>query len=318
LISEYSTFLATANVGSELGQYAEGSKWVLEDAIAAAQTFLTANQGSQFLIDAKVADLKAAYTTFLAAVNYTMVYPSSAGETQYPFESGIYYIQVGDYYLTVPKNGANNTYMQLRAYIDNPDGLHNNQVWNVQYNTTYSDLSASDPYALYSIVSDVTTWDADGNWHLDEVGRMKTGGTTVAQSADGSNWDWREHRLYYNGTGYSIVNNHNKNALVFENETLNEQAKSLAAKKFNFKFRTVSDVVNGNAIQSATGAKAGVFGGKGEIVISGAAGNTIAVYDISGRLVKTVKAANGSNTVSLGSGLYIVKVAGQATKVIVK
>jgi hypothetical protein len=327
LIAQYNAILATISIGDGVGQYPEAAKTEFGDAIATAQIFVNANTGSQYLIDAKIAELKAEYDVFTNKVGVTVVYPASAGETQYNFESGLYYIEVGDYYLTMPETGAVNTYLELRTYISNDDKLHNNQVWNVQYNPTKSDLTTDPPQALYSFVSGKEVWDADGSWHMDEVGRMKEGNTEVTQSETGANWDWREHRIYFNGTAYSFVNNHNSKAIVFANETENEQPQSLDNKKFNFRFRTIDDVVadpkRPNAIPVLTaGNKAQIAGGRGEILVLGAkAGDGIAVYDISGRLVKTLKAGNNESRFNIGSGLYIVRIAGQtavAGKVIVR
>lgn len=327
LIAQYNAFLTTVSTGDGVGQYPEIAKIELEEAIAEAQRFVDAHTGSQYLIDAEIIKLKAAYDTFAATVGFTIVYPATAGETQYPFESGLYYIEVGDYYLTLPETGVVNTYMELRPYISNDEKAHNNQVWNVQYNPVWSDLTLDPVRALYSFVSGKTVWDVDGDWHMDEVGRMKEGNTEVTQSETGSNWDWREHRIYYNGTAYSFVNNHNNKAIVFSGETENEKPQSLDARKYNFIFRTIDDVVANpkqpNAIQTPQGSnKARSYGGWGEIVVLGAnTGDAIAVYDIAGRLVKTLMARNAGERFAILPGLYIVKVAGQTTtanKVIVR
>ncbi|KAA6302762.1 MAG: hypothetical protein EZS26_000932 [Candidatus Ordinivivax streblomastigis] len=330
LINQYLSFLSSVAIGDGVGQYPEGAKYDLEDAIAIAQIFLNAGQGSQFLIDEKVKALKTAYDTFCATVGFALVYPASAGETQYPFESGLYYIEVGNYYLTVPETGTTNTYMELRPYILNEEKNKNNQVWNIQYNPIYSDLTLDPQRALYSFVSDKTIWtaeDGDGKWHMDEVGRMKEGNTVVTQSETGSNWDWREHRIYFNGTAYSLVNNHNNNALVFANATENEKAQSLATKKFNFIFRTIDDVVanpnQSNAIKNpAVSNQAKIWSANQEIIVSQTAkGDKITIYDISGRMIKTVAANAVENRIGITSGLYIVRVSGQTSvvaKVIVR
>jgi hypothetical protein len=325
LIAQYNAFLATVSIGDGVGQYPEVAKLEFEDAIAEAQTFANANTGSQYLIDTEITKLKSAYDVFTGKVGFTVVYPASAGETQYPFESGLYYIEVGNYYLTMPETGAVNTFLELRPYISNDDKLHNNQVWNVQYNPVWSDLTID--RALYSFVSGKEVWDADGSWHMDEIGRMKEGNTEVTQSETGSNWDWREHRIYFNGTAYSFVNNHNSKAIVFANETENEKPQSLDNKKFNFRFRTIDEVVANPKLPNAipvlpADKKARIYGGWGEVVVSGVnAGDGIAVYDISGRLVKTLKAGSNENRFHIGSGLYIVRIAGQTSvtgKVIVR
>jgi hypothetical protein len=320
LIAQYNTLLANVSIGDGVGQYPQAAVYELEDAISAAQVLVDENKASQFLVDAQIADLKAAYDKFLSSAGFAMTYPSEYG-ADYPFESGLYYIEVGDYYLTVPETGVRDTKLELRPYIENADKVHNNQVWNIQYNPTWSLLNGDeDDRALYSFVSDTVVWGDDGTWHMDEIGRMKKGNTIEAQSETDSNWDWREHRIYFNGTAYSIVNNHNGNAIVFANETENEQAQSLADKKFNFRFRSINDVV---AIQTpAVDSKAKIYGVWNEIVVSNAgAGSGIAVYDISGRLIKTQKANAGENRIPVTQGLYIVKVAGQtpvASKVIVR
>ena len=331
LIAEYNTVLANAVTGEGVGEYLEMAKLDFQDAIAVAQGKVNENKASQFLIDEYIADLKAAYNAFLATAGSVIVYPASAGTSQYPFESGLYYIQVGNYFLTVPETGANNTYLQLRAYIDNPDKLNNNQVWNIQYNPVYSDISLDPPQALYSFVSDKTVWDTDGAFHLDELGRMKEGNTETAQSSDNSNWSWREHRIYFNGTAYSIVSHENgsatiSRAIVFPNGTLNEQASMWNDKKFNFIFRSIDDVVdNLSSIHTPkieTGAAAKIYGARGEIIVSGAnSGDRVAVYDISGRLIKTQYASSVENRINIVPGLYIVKVLGQTpavSKVIVR
>jgi hypothetical protein len=327
LISQYSNAISQWAVGDGIGQYPQAAIDEFTDAVAVAQTLVNENKASQYLIDIQVTDLKAAFSKLEAAIGDVIVHPESAGETDYPFESGLYYIEIGDYYLTMPEEGVVNTFTELRRYIDNEEKLHNNQVWNIQYNPVYSDLTLETPRALYSFVSGKTVWEEDGAWHLDEVGRMKEGNTGVTQSETGSNWDWREHRIYFNGTAYSLVNNHTNNAIVFAGETENELPQSLAAKKFNFKFRTIDDVVADpklpNAIQNPTvGNNAKIYVSNGEIVVSNIeTGSLITVYNISGRLVKTVKASTYVNRLPLASGLYIVKIAGQTpltAKVIIR
>jgi hypothetical protein len=339
LIEEYAAIAdaALVNPGEGVGQYPQDATLVLKDSISSAQNLVDADAASQFLINEQIDVLKIAYEAFLATAGSAMVYPEELG-AEYHFESGLYYIEVGNYYLTVPESGANNTYLQLRPYIGNEDKINNNQVWNIQYNAMFSDPLSE--LALYSIVSDVAaydveydsstaTWISDGAWHLDEQGRMKTGGTAVAQSLDGDNYTWREHRIYYNGEAYSIVNDHDNAAIVFANETENETPQAKAGyKKFNFRFRAIDDVVSNpklpDAIRkpSAITDKSLIRGTRGEIVISGAdAGSPVYVYDISGRLIQTVKAGSNETRIAAVPGLYIVKVSGQhpvANKVIVR
>ena len=324
LIAEYNSILANTTIGDGAGEFPQTAVWDLEDAIAVAQSLVTDNKASQFLIDEQIAVLKAAYNTFLSSVSSVIVYPADAGEAPYHFESGLYYIQVGNYYLTMPENGVNNTYLQLRTYIDNEDKEHNNQVWNIQFNYGYADMTLDPPQAVFSFVSDVGVWDEDGAWHLDEIGRMKEGDTPTAQSPDNGNWDWREHWIYFNGDKYSIVNHNNGRALVFANETENEQPQSLSSKKFNFVFRTIDDVVaNPTVVQTlkATG-KAIISGNHGEIVVSETgAGDKIEVYNLMGRLVKTSRAGSVENRFSVAPGIYIVRVSGETptvSKVIVR
>ena len=329
LIAQYNSALASFPVGDGVGQYSQDAVDTLKQAIADAQALVDENKVSQFLIDDEVASLTAAYNTFIGSVNSAAVYPVSEGaDTPYDFEPGMYYIQIGDYYLTVPEDGVSNTYLQLREYIDNPDKLHNNQVWNIRYNYDYSVIDTVPPMPLYSFVSDSVVWDTDGTWHLDELCRMKKGDTPTAQSSDGSNWSWRCHQIFYNGTAFCITANSNSagvlsNALIFPNETLNEQATnaSLSQKVFNVVFRTIDDVVANPArptgIETPKIVKtAKIYGAQGEIVVSGVStGDKISVYDISGRLVRTVNASSVENRCSVTRGLYIVKVSGQTPAV---
>jgi hypothetical protein len=316
LIAEYNAFLNNnVTIGDGVGEYLYDKAFDFATAIDKAQVFVTDDVGSQFLVDAQIAALKKAYDEFKATAGYAMVHPVSEGETPYSFESGLYYIEVGNYYLTLPETGGVNTYLQLQPYINNEDKVHNNQVWNIQYNQVWSDLDLD--RALYSIVSDKTVWEDDGAWHMDERGRMKEGNTESAQSEDNENWTWREHLIYFNGEAYSIVNHHDNKAIVFVNETANEDAQPLDAMKFNFKFRTIDDVVANpqipDAIQTPTiDDKARISGRINEIVVSGTApGNAIAVYDISGRLVKSLRATGKDNYILVAPGLYIVRVFGQ-------
>lgn len=321
LVQEYKVFLNSVVPGDALGEYPETVVAEFSTTLTSYEEMIEAGKGSQIYIDEQVKILTAAYNAFLVSMNSIMVSP----ESEPSFASGIYYIQVGDYFLTVPENGVNNDYIQLHPYIENADKLNNNQVWNVQYDPKYSDLGAENPFALYSIVSDTKVWENDGSFHFDELGRIKEGGTTVAQSADNSNWTWRQSLLYFNGTAYSIVNHHYwdvaENAVVmFPNETENEQASRAADKKFQYIFRTVDDVVKEfTGIESVSANKAIVYGSAGEIIISGAAiGTPFAIYDFSGRLVKTAVVNGSRMQLNMASGLYIVKLANQVSKVIVK
>jgi hypothetical protein len=326
LIAEYNAFLYDdVKFGDGVGEYLQDAAFDFATVIGKAEEFVEADNGSQFLVDEWITALKTAYDEFKATAGYAVVHPASEGETPYNFESGLYYIEVGNYYLTVPETGKSDTYLQLRPYIDNEDKVHNNQVWNIQYNSVYSDLAIDQ--ALYSIVSDTIVWEEDGTWHMDERGRMKKGNTETAQSEENSNWTWREHMIYFNGEAYSIVNHHDNKAIVFVNETENEDAQPLDVMKFNFKFRTIDDVVANpqipDAIQApAVGDKAGISGGINEIVVSGAAaGNAIAVYDISGRLIKSLRVTGKDSSIPVVPGLYIVRVFGQTPttgKVIVR
>ena len=334
LIANYNNFLTTIQTGDGVGQYPEAAVLDFQDAIGVAQALVTENKASQFLIDDQVTTLTAAYNTFLGTAGSMVVYPASEGDAPYHFESGLYYIQVGDYYLTVPENGVGDTYLQLQPYINNDEKVHNNQVWNIQYNPLYSDIALDPPQALFSFVSDTTVWDTDGDWHMDELGRMKKGDTPTAQSDDVNNWSWREHRIYFNGTAYSIANHENETATVTSylafDEVANATAKKSTDKKFNFIFRTIDDVVANPAIPNAIQApkvapanKANIYGSRGEIVVSGVVeGDRINVYDISGRMMKTLKASDVENRINMVSGIYIVRVVtGQTstvTKVIVR
>jgi len=330
LIAQYNDFLSKASIGDGVGQYSQDAVDVFNAAIAEAQGLVTENKASQFLIDDEVTSLTAAYKTLLGSVNSAAVYPVSEGaDTPYDLEPGLYYIQIGDYYLTMPENGTTNTYLQLREYIDNPDKLHNNQVWNIRYNYDYSRLDTIPQMPLYSLVSDTIAWDTDGTWHMDELCRMKKGDTPTAQGDDATNWSWRGHQIFYNGTAFCITANNSTtagalvNALTFPNETLNEQATnaSLSQKVFNVIFRTIDDVVANPAHPTGietpkTVRNAKIYGGQGEIVVSGVnTGDKISVYDISGRLVRTVNASAVENRCSVVRGLYIVKVSGQTPAV---
>jgi len=325
LIAEYKASLSGFPVGDGVGQYSQDAVDIFNAAMGVAQALVDDNRVSQFLIDDEIATLTAAYNTFLASVGSAAVYPASQGVTSYNFESGLYYIQIGDYYLTVPETGVENTYLQLRAYIDNPDKLNNNQVWNIRFNPIYSIMDSDPPAPLYSFVSDSVVWGDDGTWHMDELCRMKKGDTPTAQGDDASNWSWREHQIFFNGKAYCITGNQNgsgalSNALTFPAETLNEQATnaSPSQKVFNVIFRTVDDVV-ANPATPPTGIQtpkvvenAKIYGGQGEIVVSGVnTGDKINVYDISGRLVRTINASCVENRCSVVRGLYIVRVSGQ-------
>jgi len=328
LIAQYNAVVANTTIGDGVGQYTQDVVDSFKIAIGVAQSVIDDNKDSQFLIDDEVTILTAAYRTFLGSVGAVAVYPALAGESPYNFESGLYYIQIGDYYLTVPETGVKDTYLQLRSYIDNPDKLHNNQVWNIQYNTIYSYLESDPPMPLYSLVSDKTVWDTDGAWHLDEICRMKDGDTPTAQSSDNTNWSWRCHQIFFNGTAYCITGNQNgdgtvSNALIFPNETLNEQATNASPtqKVFNVFFRTIDDVVANPATPDAiqmpkVANNVKIYGSLGEIAVSGInAGDRISVYDISGRLVKTLKASGVESRFNVVRGLYIVKVSGQTPAV---
>ncbi|MDR1121131.1 MAG: DUF6383 domain-containing protein, partial [Dysgonamonadaceae bacterium] len=339
LVNEYIAILTAAkeDPGTGVGQYPDVAISELEEAIAPAQQLIDADVASQFVINEQITELKTAYDKFLASAGSAMVYPEELG-AEYWFNPGQYYIEVGNYYLTVPENGVKDTKLQLRPYINNAAKINNNQVWNIQYNAPYSDPFAE--LALYSFVSDTVayeveydsstaTWISDGTWHMDEQGRMKKGSTAVAQSEDDANYTWREHRIYYNGEAYSIVNDHDNAAIVFVNETENETAQAKADyKKFNFRFRSIDEVVddpkNQNDIQTpyANPDKALIRGTQGGIIISGAdAGSPVYVYDISGRLIQTVKAGSNETHIAAAPGLYVAKVAGQrpvANKVIVR
>jgi len=329
LIAQYNAVAANATIGDGVGQYMQDAVDTFKDAIGVAQNLVDENKVSQFLIDDEITILTAAYGAFLASVGALAVYPASAGETPYNFESGLYYIQIGDYYLTVPETGITNTDLVLNPYIDNPDKLHNNQVWNIQYNPVLSDITTDPPMPLYSFVSDTIVWDADGTWHLDEICRMKKGDTPAAQSSDNNNWSWREHQIFFNGTAYCITGNSNgsgdlSNALIFPDETLNETAinASLSQKVFNVIFRTIDDVV-ANPATPPTGIQTPevannvkIYGSRGEIVVSDiAAGDKINVYDISGRLIKTLKASGVESRFNVVRGLYIVRISGQTQAV---
>lgn len=322
LINECKASIATAIIGEAIGQFPEMSKIELEDAIQVAQTFVNEDKGSQFLIDAQIASLNTAYNKFLASVNYALAYPSSEGEGPH-LESGLYYIKVGDYYLTMPETGANNTHLELRPFIPNPGKINNNQVWNVQYNKTYSDLTAEKPAAIFSIVSDKGEWETDGGWHMDEVGRMKEGNTEAAQSATNSNWTWREHMIFFNGTAYSVVNHYKyfkseNSAIVFPNETENEKPSSWADKKFQYKFVTKEEAIQTSIYENVTD-QLKFYGGWGEVIVFDAkAGDNITVYDISGRQVKALKANGEYDRIDIRSGIYIIKVGEKVAKVIVR
>lgn len=71
----------------------------------------------------------------------------------------------------------------------------------------------------------------------------------------------------------------------------------------------VEGVFDGNAF---------VAGGKGFIIANGLAGKTAAVYSTDGKLLKKVAVADDQQIIPMDAGVYMVKVDGQAVKVLVK
>jgi hypothetical protein len=96
LVTEYTAFLSSITIGDNVGEYPQQAVWDFEDVLSAAQVIVDENRASQFVIDAQIADLRAAYTALLAAV---------VSETN-TLAEGEYYISLNDRYLNNPGKDA--------------------------------------------------------------------------------------------------------------------------------------------------------------------------------------------------------------------
>ncbi len=346
LITECKEFVASVagNIGLTIGKYPEMAKLTFEEVISEAEEMVADDLAPQYEIDIMKAKLETALAVFETTKVDVMCDPvgqNVGGEEGIgKLVSGAYYIKSpSGYYLTAPDRfnvNEDGTGARMPVYYSkkiNPDNpVKNAQVWNIQYNQAYDD----DERKRYTFVTSLNdgnitggSWDEDGVGHFGEGGSFCEGNTAEAQSTTNNNHIWRNFSIFYDGTSYCFYNIEKQWSLVmmpqFEDGEVTGVAKmetTAGVKKFycllvpmdedeeNYDPGLGIDNSLENELQVA------VMGVGNSIVIANAeAGYSAEVYDISGHLVKKVILNGNYETIDVKSGLYIVRVTGENTRI---
>jgi hypothetical protein len=189
LISQYTTFLPSVVIGTQFGQYTQAAKTEFSDAIAAAQAFVTANAGSQILIDSKAAALTAAYNKFLASINNGM---NTLAE-------GEYFFKVNDSYVNNP--GATLAADGQVPSVANQGIVTNRIIDNAGEIFKLTFVTSLTP-ARYSIFS---TLDESGVLrHLTETCVYQSAWGTPGGGTTSGDDNWRTFNIFNNGTACAV------------------------------------------------------------------------------------------------------------------
>lgn len=295
----------------QVGEYPEAAKWEIDDAVAAAEDLRNDDETTQVELNLGVVALSNAFSKFQASL--TVRYED--GET---FESGAYYIEKDGLYLTVDSFWTTGT-ATVRMYAHFEPIItplaKNNQVFNVQFNETYTDPLR---FTLTTCPKD-ETWADDGEYHITEKGEIRMGNTVEAQSNTNNNHTWRNHSLIYDGEKWCIFNVQNNWSIVFTSD-LTAFPTMPKTKEYLYKFvKFGTPGVSVENINADAQAAINVFNVDNGVGLSSAEAMAAVIYDAAGKAITNVELSSSPVTMTLPAGFYVVKAANGATaKVMIK
>lgn len=299
--------LKTVKVGDELGSYPEILKSDLELSVSQAKDLRDDVTTTQYDLDLATKSLQASYTTFLTNKNVRY-------ESNETLLSGAYYIELNGLYLTCDSmwtsgNSLASMYPHFKPLIDSQ--IKNNQVWNVQFNSFYTDPLR---FSISGCLKN-QTWEEDGNYHITEKGEIRDGGMSVAQSD--ANKEWRNHSIIYDGTNWCIYSVKNKVSLIFSDDAT-KLASTSSDKLYLYKLVPFGKVAI-EKVNAGSNEQIVALTGKGSVQLSSTSATDATIYNATGAIVATAKLDADAVTIPLNAGFYIVKATnGGSAKIAVK
>ncbi|MDR1121249.1 MAG: DUF6383 domain-containing protein [Dysgonamonadaceae bacterium] len=247
-IAECNTLLSTITIGENVGEYPQAAVWELEDAISEAQTEVDKNKASQFLIDTRLADLKAAHTAFLSAV--------VAGTNT--LADGEYYISLNNRYLNNPGKSALANGVDLSAANSGLKAGINIVDESQIYSISKITVDAVNDVSRYSIFSTVNEADS-----IDDPNPYRCMTDWARYEKLELNLNWWTFDILYNQTidAYAIYCGGDATArgywrYIEADQRLTNQNGTTAAPEYTFKFiplhaAFVEEVAKGRTVFAA-------------------------------------------------------------------
>jgi|GEM_PF-2095340 len=282
--------------GSSLGQYYAASRTTFAEAISTAQTIHGNQYSSSTQLNVSKSSVDAATSTFRNSVN-----TSSSNLTT----GAYYYISVSDgttdYYLTDVNPGV--------------EANTSNGVQSLDYELKKS--GSDQDYQIFKFTFD----EVKGRYRVDGKSRLDDAytNTYVAEGCafGKNNYDnaWNTLSVLFDGTKYAI-SKAEKSTGYWYPSNLVEGATTLS-EGVNLYNSFVYKIVNsdfGTGVSSSTESNIIIYSANGLIKIDGISVQKVLVYDMTGRVVKTVTGSVSS--VAVPQGQYIVKaISNEVTKV---
>ncbi|HEY6913679.1 MAG TPA: LamG-like jellyroll fold domain-containing protein [Paludibacter sp.] len=288
-IAQCQTVANSAQIGTTAGLYRQTAVDSLNTAISVAQALVTENKANQFVIDTRTQLLSVSYDTFIASKIITV---NALAE-------GKYYIKVNDtYFVTNPGTSviANGTAPSVAN-----GGMSTTQLSDSTQCFNFSFVTALTPprYSIYSCNNENGT-----HRHITETGVYQA----TWGSADNA---WRTFNIYFDGTAYAIRLAGSAGTTYWSWDATNKKVvKGAATPQYIFKLLPfgISGVndINSNGVKVSTVNNA--------ILVTSENKVTVSVFNLTGIQIARV-AVNGTQSIPMKSGLYIVKVDGAASVV---
>lgn len=320
-ITASETFIGSAVSGSSIGQYPAASVSVFQSAIDAAKNFVsTQSSATQLDINAQLATLTNAYSTFQSSIITTVIVSDDVA-TSNRLVSGLYLIRLKgtDLYLTAPtaKGTASTnrtTYQTLRDA-----NVQNCQKWNIQYNQN-SGFTSPARYSLVSGIDGATNWTEDNATvvgHLDEAGYLRDKNT--AETQIGAEGTWHNFTVYYDGTAYAL-NNVGYNRPLNISATVSGQTVTMSYGttspiQYLYEFIAAPNVTTNVDKTKVNTAK--IICLENGVRLIGDNSTAISIYNLAGIMIKNC-IVESDEIISLNKGAYIVKSNNSIQKIIIR
>jgi hypothetical protein len=320
-ITASETLIESAESGSSIGKYPVTAYSPFQSAIDAAKNFVsTQPNATQLAINAQLATLSSAYSTFESAKITSAIVTDDAAN-QYRLFSGLYLIRLKgtNLYLTAPTakgTTAQNrtTYQTLRDA-----NVQNCQKWNIQYNLN---SGFTDP-ARYSFVSGIdgsTNWTEDNATvvgHLDESGYLRDDNTVNTQT--GAEGTYHNFTVYYDGTAYGL-NEVGFNRPLNISATINGQTVTMSyetASPIQFLYEFIAAPNTSTALNQAEINETSIISLENGVRVIGGKTTWVSIYNFAGMKVKDC-IVKSDEIISLSKGAYFVKSNNTVQKVVVR
>jgi hypothetical protein len=320
-ITTSETLIGAAVSGTTIGKYPATAITTFQSAIDAAKSFVsTQPSATQLAINAQLATLSTAYSTFESAKITSVIVTDDAAD-QYRLVSGLYLIRLKgtNLYLTAPTAkgtaaGNRTTYQTLRDA-----NLQNCQKWSIQYNQN-SGFTNPARYTFVSGIDGTTNWteaNATVVGHLDEGGFLRDKNTADTQI--GAEGTYHNFTVYYDGTAYGLNNvgfNRPLNiSATVSGQTVTMSYGTASPIQFLYEFILAPNVTT--AVNQAEINTTKIISIENGIRVIGGNGTAISIYNLAGMTVKNC-IVKSDEIISLSKGAYIVKSNNSIQKVVVR